>query len=243
MMDNDNNLIIPEIEDHETNKYRKNVNAIIENAEIEAEIEAEKKIRSKNSRIFLISMFGLAFISMVYFQINKKTGTSNDRFTAPIESSINAGEVKLAKHTTVLDENSIISTPPINTTKALKNEKQTTPAKKLTTTLKPKNKSNQNNKKIIKTAKIKQIGKVTFPKSNKPKNSFFVQTGAFSLEENAKKLVKNLKTKGFNPSIHFIANGSKKFYLVQLGVFQNKEKAKQIQKKLTKAGYSKTIIK
>ena len=244
MMDNDENLAIPEITDHETSKYKKNVNEIIENAEIEAEIEAEKKIRSKNSRMFLISMFGFALISIVYFQINKKPETSLNNFNTPIEVPINNAKVKLAKHTPIVNaENPIISTPQIKERKLFDKENQTIPEKELKTVLKPKIKAKQNSKKTKNTAKIKLIEKVPSPKPSKPKNSFFVQTGAFSLKENATKLVKKLQTKGFNPSVNSIANGSKRFYLVQLGVFQNKEKAKEVQTKLARAGYSKTIIK
>lgn len=245
MMDKDDNLAIPEITDHETSKYKKNVNEIIENAEIEAEIEAGKKIRSKNSRIFLISMIGLAFISILYFQINKKKAVPHNTFTSTIEASIKNAEVKQVKHTPIInnDENSIISTPTIKETKLFNEENQTIPAKELETLLKPNIKSTQNIKKIKNTAKGKLIGKVSSTKSNKPKNSFFVQTGAFSLKGNADKLVKKLQKKGFNPSVNSIANGSKKIYLVQLGVFQNKDKAKDVQAKLALAGYPKTIIK
>ena len=38
----------------EINKYHKRIDDLIEDAEIEAEIEAEKNIRSKNSRMFSI---------------------------------------------------------------------------------------------------------------------------------------------------------------------------------------------
>jgi len=42
MMDNKANLSLPEIEAHETNKYNKHINELILNAEIEAEMAAEK---------------------------------------------------------------------------------------------------------------------------------------------------------------------------------------------------------
>ena len=231
MMGNDDNLAIPEIKDQETSKYKKNVNEIMENAEIEAELEAEKKIRSKNSRIFLISMIGFAFITITNFQINKKTTISQNNSTAPIKTAINNAEINLAKHTTIInDENSIISTPRVKETK-------------LEAVLKPKIKSNKSSKKINNTIKNKLIEKVPSPELSKPKNSFLVQTGAFSLKTNANKLVKRLQKKGFNPSVSSIVNGSKKLFLVQLGVFQNKEKATEVQAKLARAGYSKTIIK
>ena len=69
MMDNKANLSLPEIEAHETNKYNNHINELILNAEIEAEMAAEKKIRSKNSKIFLISIIGFGLLGLVFFQI------------------------------------------------------------------------------------------------------------------------------------------------------------------------------
>ena len=57
MVDNEEKITLADIEDHDTNKYKKNINDLIENAEIEAEMEAEKNIRSKNSRIFFVLFF------------------------------------------------------------------------------------------------------------------------------------------------------------------------------------------
>ena len=54
----------------EVNKYHKRIDDLIEDAEIEAEIEAEKNIRSKNSRMFTISMIGICLLGLVYLQIN-----------------------------------------------------------------------------------------------------------------------------------------------------------------------------
>ena len=69
MMETEQNLTLPEIE-QDTSKYKKHINDLIEDAEIEAEMEAEKKIRSKNSRVFSISMLGLVLLTMVYVQMN-----------------------------------------------------------------------------------------------------------------------------------------------------------------------------
>ena len=48
MIDTEEKLAFPEIEQG-TNKYKKHINDLIEDAEIEAEMEAKKKIRTKNS--------------------------------------------------------------------------------------------------------------------------------------------------------------------------------------------------
>ena len=221
MMDNDNSLALPEIEDHETKKYKKHINDLFEDAELEAEIEAQKKIRSKNSRMFLISMFGFGLLSFVYLQINSYKGvevTPHDKLTVPIQT-------------------------PINELKSFVKSAKIASEKKIDPTLKPKTKSKLNSKKNITSSKTKLKEKNKLSKSLKTNNNFFVQTGAFSLKENANTLVKKLQTKGFNPSMHVVSNGPKKTYRVQLGVFPNKEKAKLIQEKLARAGYPKTIIK
>jgi len=234
MMDNYNSLTLPEIEDHETKKYKKHINDLFENAEIEAEIEAEKKIRSKNSRIFLISMCGFGLLGLVYLLINSQNGlevASYDELILPIQIPIKSADAKMTKKVSMIKNgNTHIPISPLIKAKSFVEPDQIAPEKKLYPVLNPKVKS-----------KLNEINRIS--SSLKTNNTFFVQTGAFSLKENANTLVKNLEAKGFNPSVHVIANGPKKTYLVQLGVFPNKEKAKLIQEKLARAGYPKTIIK
>ena len=242
MMDNDDSLALPEIEDHETKKYKKHVNDLIDDAELEAEIEAEKKIRSKNSRIFLISMVGLGLLSFVYLQINSPKDV--EKLNVPIQIPTNTAELILAKQAPIVDNGkSHILLPPTNKPKSFVKQTKITPEKKLDSILKPNitSKPNSKNKGTSNKTKLKDKNKAS--KSLKTNNTFFVQTGAFSLKENANTLVKKLQAKGFNPSMHVVANGPKKTYRVQLGVFPNKEKAKLIQEKLARAGYPKTIIK
>ena len=103
MVDNEEKITLADIEDHDTNKYKKNINDLIENAEIEAEMEAEKNIRSKNSRIFLISMIGFVLLSFVYLRINNQ---SSEKVTpsAAIQTPIKSPEIKLAKQVTIDEE-------------------------------------------------------------------------------------------------------------------------------------------
>jgi cell division protein FtsN len=53
--------------------YHKSIDALIEDAEIEAEIEAEKHIRSKNTRLVTISLVGIALIGFIYWQVSETT--------------------------------------------------------------------------------------------------------------------------------------------------------------------------
>jgi len=243
MMDNKTNLSLPEIEAHETNKYNKHINELIDNAEIEAEMAAEKKIRSKNSKIFLISIIGFALLSLVYFQINDQNLEEATPFEEPTKS-IKTAEVALAKQVLVVkDGSSQIPLPSIKEPKSIVEPTKITPEKKPNPLGKQKITSKSQSKKKIKIEKTKLKEKTTKIPRIKTNNTFFVQTGAFSLKENANALVKKLKKNGFTPLIHVVPNGQKRTYLVQLGVFPNKDKAKLIQEKLALIGYPKTIIK
>jgi cell division protein FtsN len=217
-----------------TQKYNKHLDNLIENAEIEAEIEAGKKIRSKNSRIFSISIFGFGLLALVYLQINSiKAPETPD----PLNKQVESAEDNIAKQVPIVEDQSLNN--PI-----IKLKNNVAPAeirlkKKLPTTLKtkaPYKTQKTTTKSITKSKpKIKNI-----PTTN---TRFFVQTGAFSSKKNAEASLKKLQSKGFSPLIHIVSKGNTKTYLVQLGVFSNKEKAKLAQENLARAGYPKTIIK
>ena len=104
MMETGENLSLPENEDHDTKKYKKHVNDLIEDAEIEAEMEAEKKIRSKNSRVLLISIFCFGLLSLVYLQINSRTtqvAVPGEEKTAHINTQTKSAEEKLIKQVSI----------------------------------------------------------------------------------------------------------------------------------------------
>ena len=96
----------------EVNKYHKRIDDLIEDAEIEAEIEAEKNIRSKNSRMFSISMIGICLLGLVYFQINYQAALSPVEPEAPIQKP-ETPEESLAKQVPVVEDGSIASNLPI----------------------------------------------------------------------------------------------------------------------------------
>ena len=110
MMEPRESLSLPENEDQDTKKYTKHINDLIEDAEIEAEMEAEKKFLPKNSRVFLFSMFGLGLLSLVYLQINSRTAQvtlPGEETMAYTNTSIKSAEEKLIKQVSTLkNENS-----------------------------------------------------------------------------------------------------------------------------------------
>ena len=231
MMETGENLSLPENEDHDTKKYKKHINDLIENAEIEAEMEAEKKIRSKNSRVFLISMFCFGLLSLVYLQIKSRTAqvaVPGEEKIAYINTPTKSAEKKLIKQVSI---NNFVGPT------------KTTPAKISDLSRKPKVTA-KFEKKIEKTNKTsKSFAKRTMASLVKPNTRFFIQTGAFFQKKNAEISAKKLQAKGFSPLIHVVTRNNTKTYLVQLGVFPNKEKTKLAQEKLARAGYTKTIIK
>jgi cell division protein FtsN len=218
----------------ETKKYNKHLDDLIENAEIEAEMEAGKKIRSKNSRILSISMFGFGLLVLVYIQINSIKAPDAP---ASLNKQVESAEDKLAKQVPIVEDE--ISNIPVPELKNNVAPAEIRLKKKLSPTLKTKvpSKPQKKTRKSITKSKPK-IKTVSITNTR-----FFVQTGAFSSKINAEASLKKLQSKGFSPFIHIVAKGNTKTYLVQLGIFQNKEKAKLAQEKLARAGYPKTIIK
>ena len=216
MMETGENLSLPENEDHDTKKYKKHINDLIEDAEIEAEMEAEKKIRSKNSRVFLISIFSFGLLSLVYLQINSRTtqvAVPDEEKTAHINTQTKSVEEKLIKQVSI---NNFVE--PV----------KTTPAKISNLSREPKVTA-KFEKKIKETNKTsKSLAKKTIANLVKPNTRFFIQTGAFFQKKNAEISAKKLQAKGFSPLIHVVTRNNTKTYLVQLGVFPNKEKTKLV---------------
>ena len=141
MMDIEEKLALPEFE-HDTNKYKKHINDLIEDAEIEAEMEAKKKIRSKNSRVFSISMLGLGLLALVYSQINSRSipGTISEKEnTALLKVPTESAEDKLAKQVPVLEiESTHIKFEEAKTQKSMVEPAKITFAKKPAPNDKPK---------------------------------------------------------------------------------------------------------
>ncbi len=236
MMDTKEQSPVTEIEHlpEETKKYNKHINDLIENAEIEAEMKAEKKIRSKNSRVFSISMLGFGLLALVYLQVN---GLKTLEAPVPVSKQIESAEDKLAKQVPIVEDGS--SNIPLPKLKNIVAPAEIKMKEKSPSTRKPKTSSQSQKKTTKSTIKPKAKIKTVSPISTR----FFVQTGAFSSKKNAEVAMKKLQAKGFSPLTHVVSKGKTKTYLVQLGVFQNKEKAKLAQEKLARTGYPKTIIK
>ena len=73
--------ITPSIQviDDDWKKYNKCMNNLIDDAEIEAEIEAERKIRSKNSKLLTTSIIGIAFLTLIFLEVQQYSDLSQTR--------------------------------------------------------------------------------------------------------------------------------------------------------------------
>jgi cell division protein FtsN len=233
----------------EITKYHKRIDDLLEDAEIEAEIEAEKKIRSKNPRMFSITMTGIALLGLVYFLVN------NQRAVAPVESakenSTNKPETaddKLAKQVPILEDGSNESSKPISpslsSTKPLENPFLLPPnAKVIKASTKPKEmKKSLKVVTALLSAKSNSSTKKIVPISKSESSKFYIQVGAFGVQKNAESLLKKLKGKGFSPSIQIRAKNSKQ-YVVTIGSFDKKKAGDKTLKKLTDKGINASYYK
>lgn len=230
-------------------KYHKRIDDLLEDAEIEAEMEAEKKIRSKNSRMFSISMTGIALLGLVYFLVN------HQNTIAPVESAKETStskpetaEERLAKQVPVVEDGSSGSSIPIpqslSSTKSLENPFLTPPKAK---SIKPPTKI----KEVKRAPKIVKASSRPKPKPSpkkietiaKSENSkFYIQAGAFGVRENAESLLKQLKSKGFSPSIQTRSKKSNQ-HVVTVGSFSNKKAGDNTLKELTGKGFNASYFK
>ena len=228
----------------EITKYQKRIDDLFEGAEIEAEMEAEKKIRSKNSRMFSISMTGITLLALVYFQVNHQSAV------APVESTKETStnkpetaEERLAKQVPVVEDGSSGSSIPIpqsiSSTKPLENPFLTSPKAKST---KPPAKVKKVKKapKIVKASSIpktKPSPEKIAPSAKSESSTFYIQAGAFGVRKNAESLLKKLKGKGFSPSIQTRSKKSNQ-HVVTVGSFANKKAGDNTLKELTGKGFN-----
>ena len=229
----------------EITKYHKRIDDLFEDAEIEAEMEAEKKIRSKNSRMFSISMTGIALLALVYFQVNNQSAVVEPTK----ETSTNkpeTAEERLAKQVPVVEDGSSRSNIPIpqsiNSTKPLENLFLTPPKAKST---KPPVKEVKKAPKIVKASSSpnpKPSPKKIVPGVKSETSKFYIQAGAFGVRKNAESLLKQLKGKGFSPSIQTRSNKTNQ-HVVTVGSFATKKAGDNTLKELTGKGFNASYFK
>jgi cell division protein FtsN len=213
-------------------KYNKRLGSIYDNAEIEAEIEAEKKIRSKNSKLTVISTIGFILLIIIFFKVKQNTNE--------IQSLLGNDSIIKGK-TTNLPENSSAVSPqkklerinlPPNTNLKI-NKFNPNVTKPLT----PKGLHIKSNKNI----KISKLIPVLRPEIDS-KIKYSIQMGVFSNKSNAVKYLTKLKSKGYKAET-ITRNANSHRYQVTFGSYNKKSEATKNITKLKSIGLSPSLKK
>ena len=233
----------------EATKYHKRIDDLIEDAEIEAEMEVEKKIRSKNSRMLSISMIGIALLALIYYQVNNLTDFPTIEISKEtLKKKSKVAEELLTKQTPLIVKESsdpgITVTQSIESTKPIENPFIIKPKDNISSL--PSRISNPKKtipeKQISTSHKLKPSTNKNLPIKEDRKASFYIQAGAFGVKRNAEFLLKNIKEKGFSPSIKTRVQKSNK-HILTVGKFTSTKDGDKILKKLSEKGINASIYK
>ena len=207
-------------------KYNKRLNNLPDNAQIKSVWKTKKRVRTKNSKLAIISAIGIFLIFLIAIQnkqyfnsplsgLSKKaSGASNDAF--PLKPS--AEKTESTDHQPTTNKNK----KPVSDQTIQSREDKITPfIKKQSITDQP------------------LLEKNSIPTQNK---EFFVQIGAFFIKDNVTKLVKKLKSTGSKVEIH-IRNIKLTQHQVSSGNYTQKDHAASSATKIKALGFNPTIKK
>ena len=207
-------------------KYNKRLNNLLDDTKIKTVWETKKRVRTKNSKLTIISAIGISLIVLIVIQnkqyfnsprssISKQPPvTSRNEF--PLKPS--AGKTEFTDHQPTTNKNK----KPVSDQTIQSREDKITPfIKKQSITDQP------------------LLEKNSIPTQSK---EFFVQIGAFFIKDNATKLVKKLNSKGLKAKIH-IRNIKSTQHQVSSGNFTQKDNAASSSTKIKALGFNSTIKK
>ncbi len=227
------------------NKYSKQMEDLVENAEIEAELEAEKHIRTKNTKMMGISSIAIAFMAITYFIVQNNSQPLDPGL---LESNEHIEKIEAAqKDSAIIAQKAETIEPTQATAPALAEtveEKTPSPQGRVTKTsaapvkfqAAPTPKSQKERAAKV-AAQAKPIEK---KKSSVSGKTYSLQLGAFSVKRNADNFSSKLEKKGFDAMV--VAKNIKKTqYAVVAGVFPNKESAEVRNKELSEKGYKPSL--
>ncbi|MEE9258688.1 MAG: SPOR domain-containing protein [Nitrospinaceae bacterium] len=246
---------VPSADDpiEELDKYNRQMDELIEDAEIEAELEAAKKIRSKNTRLFTISVIAVVLLGFIYVKTqNLPPAPTGDGMESPLSD---LAEELLAQQVPILDETGLAPDLPASSFNPLSARPaqavEAPAAPKKPEKLSPKPLDKPASKPKIARAKsapknIKSASKPVVPKAaasqRSPGKQYSIQLGAFSVRDNADRLVKKLALKGFKPD-NYSENRAVTKFAVTLGSFPDKEQAAPQGMELAKLGFFSSLEK
>ena len=207
-------------------KYNKRLNNLLDDAKIKNVWETKKRVRTKNSKLTIISAIGISLIVLIVIQ-NKQY------FNSPRSS--------ISKQPPVTSKNEFPLKPSAEKTEFTDHQPTTNKNKK------PVSDQTIQSREDIITPFIKKQSITDQPlleKNSIPTQSkeFFVQIGAFFIKDNATKLVKKLNSKGLKAKIH-IRNIKSTQHQVSSGNFTQKDHAASSSTKIKALGFNPTIKK
>ena len=207
-------------------KYNKRLNNLPDDAQIKAVWETKKRVRTKNSKLAIISAIGILLIVLIAIQ-NKQY------FNSPVSS--------ISKKASGTPKNEFPLKPSADKTESTDHQLTTIKNKKPVSDQTIRSGENKITRFIKKQSITDQppLEKKTTATQSK---EFFIQIGAFFIKDNATKLVKKLKSTGAKAEIH-IRNVKSTQHQVSTGNYTQKDHAASSSTKIKALGFNPTIKK
>jgi hypothetical protein len=207
-------------------KYNKRLNNLLDDTKVKNVWETKKRVRTKNSKLTIISAIGISLIVLIVIQ-NKQY------FNSPRSS--------ISKQPPVTSRNAFPLKPSAEKTEFTDHQPTTNKNKKPVSDQTIQSREDKITPFIKKQSITDQplLEKNSIPTQSK---EFFVQIGAFFIKDNATKLVKKLNSKGLKAKIH-IRNIKSTQHQVSSGNFTQKDHAASSSTKIKALGFNPTIKK
>ena len=207
-------------------KYNKRLNNLSDDAEFKTVWDIKKRVRTKNSKLAIISVIGIILIALIAIQ-NKQY------FNSPVSS--------ISKKVSEIPKDKFPLKPSQDKTESTDLQATTIKNKKTVSGQIIKSRDDKTNR-LTKKQSIADQSVFEKKSTSTQRKEFFIQIGAFFLKGNATKLVKKLKSTGSNAEIH-IRNVKSTQHQVATGNYTQKDHAASSSIKIKALGYNPTIKK
>ena len=207
-------------------KYNKRLNNLPDDAQIKTAWETKKRVRTKNSKLAIISAVEILLIILIVIQ-------NTQYFNSPVSS--------ISKKASGTPKNEFPLKPSADKTESTDHQLTTIKNKKPVSDQTIRSGENKIARFIKKQSITDQplLEKKSIPTQSK---EFFIQIGAFFIKDNATKLVKKLKSTGAKAEIH-IRNVKSTQHQLSTGNYTQKDHAASSSTKIKALGFNPTIKK
>jgi len=207
-------------------KYNKRLNNLPDDAQIKTVWETKKRVRTKNSKLALISAIGILLIVLIAIQ-------SKQYFNSPVSS--------ISNKASGTPKNEFPLKPSADKTESTDHQLTTIKNKKPVSDQTIRSGENKIAR-FIKKQSITDQPLLEKKSTATQSKDFFIQIGAFFIKDNAIKLVKKLKSTGAKAEIH-IRNVKSTQHQVSTGNYTQKDYAASSSTKIKALGFNPTIKK